>query len=331
MEDFQNHINMEKKFGNNFLNEVLYASFFQKKWENISILPYNDTVLKISSNAVGLNYAVSVFEGIRATPINGKFNVFRLKDHLDRLNLSCERMCIPLVGVNQLYMSIYKVLESIDIDVITSLESNNQYIYIRPVVFNKENILDISAEEQFQMNVYFSITDNYISDGGLITINSSYPRALSSLGNIKTSGNYGHMLYSMKKAKGKGFNQELWLDFDKKYVQELSTMNFFFKTDNKIFTPSLSDQILSGITRDTIISICKEMNIEVIESRIDIKFLFDSLLNDIESEIFGTGTASGLISFRGLNYEDKTLTTVSSSISDKLRNKLFEKYKGIEN
>ena len=126
-----------------------------------------------------------------------------------------------------------------------------------------------------------------------VVVEEHYTRAPEGgVGFAKAAGNYAASFYPTKKANAKGFQQVIWTDAkDHKYIEESGTMNIWFRIDNKLITPSLSDSILSGITRDSIITLAKDNGIEVEERKIKVTEILESYKRGKLKEAFGTGTA----------------------------------------
>ena len=127
-----------------------------------------------------------------------------------------------------------------------------------------------------------------------IMVEEKYVRAVrGGLGEAKTMANYAASLLAGEEANKTGFSQVLWLDgINQKYVEEVGTMNIFFKIDGEVITPPLLGSILPGITRDSVIKILKSWNIPVKEERISIDEVFQAYKNGKLEEVFGTGTAA---------------------------------------
>lgn len=137
-----------------------------------------------------------------------------------------------------------------------------------------------------------------------------YVRAVNGgVGNAKTSGNYAASLQAQQKANELGYDQVLWLDaIEKKYVEEVGSMNIFFVINGEVVTPALSGSILSGITRASVIDLLRSWNIHVREERISIEEIYDASVRGDITEIFGTGTAAVITPVDELNWHGKKLS-----------------------
>ena len=161
-------------------------------------------------------------------------------------------------------------------------------------MFATDSNLGIKPSETFKFLILASPSQSYFkSDSIKVLVESEAIRACpGGVGNAKTGGNYAASLLSMINAKEKGFDQVLWLDaVDKKFVEEMSGMNFFAVYDDKIITPKLTETILDGITRKSIIELAKSLHITVEEREIDIEQLLIDIKKEWCTECFACGTA----------------------------------------
>jgi len=173
---------------------------------------------------------------------------------------------------------------------------SGESLYLRPFMFASEETLGIKPSEKFRFLVIASPSGSYFSnDTGLsVLIERENSRAFpGGTGFAKTGGNYAASLLSSIKAKNHGFVQTLWLDGrDKKYIEEMSGMNFFAVINNELHTPELNDTILDGITRKSLITLGRDLGYKVVER----KMLIEELITDIKSghctEAFACGTAA---------------------------------------
>jgi len=142
-----------------------------------------------------------------------------------------------------------------------------------------------------------------------IYVEDQYVRAaVGGTGEAKTAGNYAASLLAAEEAKAKGFTQVLWLDAaERKYVEEVGTMNMFFVIDDEIITAPLNGSILPGITRDSVLQIVKDWGLKAAERSLPIDEVIAAAKTGRLQEAFGTGTAAvispvGQITFKGQDY-----------------------------
>lgn len=127
-------------------------------------------------------------------------------------------------------------------------------------------------------------------------------------GEAKAAGNYAAAIRPTEKAKAKGYDQVLWLDgIEHKYIQEVGTMNIFFKIDGEIITPNLDGAILKGITRMSVIEILEDKGFKVTERPITIGEIIEAADSKTLEEAFGTGTAVGIAMVEEIGYGKQTI------------------------
>lgn len=124
---------------------------------------------------------------------------------------------------------------------------------------------------------------------------------------MKAGGNYAASLLVAEKARQIGYSQVLWLDaIESRYIEEVGAMNICFVYEGKrVVTPPLTGSILPGVTRDSVLTLAKDLGYEVAEERIDV----DEMLADVESgritEVFGCGTAAIIAPVGRFRYRDR--------------------------
>jgi len=187
--------------------------------------------------------------------------------------------------------------------------------------------LGIRPADQFRFMVIASPSGSYFSGTGALSvlIEREGARAFPhGTGFAKTGGNYAASLLSATKAKKLGCAQTLWLDGrEKKYIEEMSGMNFFAVINNTLHTPQLSDTILAGITRKSLIHLAKDLGINVVEEKMEI----DNLIKSGEcTEVFACGTAAIINPIDSLieeNGERYTLKDINCTKASMLRSQLL--------
>jgi len=164
-----------------------------------------------------------------------------------------------------------------------------------------------------------------------IYVESNYVRAVKGgIGYAKTPGNYAASLKAQMEAKEKGYTQVLWLDgVEKKYVEEVGTMNVFFKINGEVITPSLEGSILAGITRDSTIELLHSMGVKVTERRISIEEIYEAHDKGTLEEAFGTGTAAVISPIGELNWNGRIIQINDGKIGE-ISSKVYNAITGIQ-
>ncbi|WP_439515976.1 aminotransferase class IV [Sediminibacterium sp.] len=178
---------------------------------------------------------------------------------------------------------------------------------MRPFMFSSDPVIGVKPSESYKFMIILSPTGPYYTAPMKIYVEEKYTRAApGGVGFSKNAGNYGASMLATALAKKAGYDQVLWTDaFEHKYLQEVGTMNVFFIIGNTAVTPSLEEgTILAGVTRDSAMTVLKDMGFEVIEKKISIEDLMDAHRAGILYEVFGTGTAATISLIKELRYKD---------------------------
>ncbi|MCD4716867.1 MAG: branched-chain amino acid aminotransferase, partial [Desulfobacterales bacterium] len=182
-------------------------------------------------------------------------------------------------------------------------------LYIRPTMIATEPHLGVRPSNTYLFFIIIGPVGAYYKEGlnpVKIYVEDKYIRAaIGGTGEIKTAGNYAASLLAAEEAKEKGFTQVLWLDAaERKYVEEVGTMNMVFVIDDEVITAPLTGSILPGITRDSVIKILKDWGVKISERNLTIDEVIGAAKNGSLKEAFGTGTAAvispvGQITYKG--------------------------------
>ncbi len=294
-------------FGKVYTDHMFMADYRDGEWKHLRILPYG--YIPISPATPALHYGQSIFEGMKAYPSEkGKEAlVFRPLDNWKRMNISAERMCMPVIP-EELFMESLAAL--IDLDRAWIPETEGSSLYIRPFMFSADEYIGIRPSLDFTFMIILSPVGPYYSTPVKVKIETHYTRAVEGgTGFAKAGGNYGGAIYPAKLAQDQGYHQLIWTDGKThEYVEESGTMNVMFVIDNVLVTPALSDSILAGITRKSVLELARHWGMQVEERKISVKELVAALEQGKVQEAFGAGTAATiahieLIGHEGKNYE----------------------------
>jgi len=279
-----------------------------KGWMNPRVEPYKP--LSLDPAAMVLHYGQEVFEGLKAyRGKDGGIYLFRPRENFKRLNRSSVRLCMPEVDVD-LVMDGLKELVLLDRDWVPG--SPGTSLYIRPTMLATEPHLGVRPSNTYVFYIIVGPVGAYYKEGlnpVKIYVEDKYVRAVvGGIGDAKTSGNYAASLLAAEEAKKKGFTQVLWLDaVERKYVEEVGTMNMFFVIDEEVITAPLTGSILPGITRDSVIHMVKNWGLTMSERSLAIEDVVAAAVDGRLKEAFGTGTAAvispvGQITYKGKDY-----------------------------
>jgi branched-chain amino acid aminotransferase len=318
-------------FGKYFTDHMFILDYEAGKgWHHPRIIPYQP--IQLDPAAKVFHYGQTVFEGMKAyrTP-EGRILLFRPYKNLQRLNRSNARLSIPSLDEG-LVMEALRQLIKVDEDWIPTEQGTS--LYIRPFVIATQATLGVSPSEQYQFMIILSPVGSYYEEGinpVSIYVEAEYVRAVTGgIGNAKTGGNYAAGLKAQQEATDKGYSQVLWLDgVHRKYIEEVGSMNVFFKVGNKVITPALNGSILDGVTRDSVIRVLKHWNIEVEERTISIDELVEAYRIGLLQEAFGTGTAAVISPIGELNWQGDKLT-LNGGQTGPIAAKLYDFMTGIQ-
>jgi branched-chain amino acid aminotransferase len=300
-------------FGNFFSDHMFVTEFAKGQWGNSRIAPYGK--FETSPALSALHYGQSIFEGMKAyRHANGEIFLFRPLDNLKRLNISADRMAMALVP-EDLFME--GLLQLIRLDSNWVPKDEGCSLYIRPLLFATEEHIGVKISDSYDLIIMTSPVGAYYSRPLKVLVETKYTRAVpGGVGFAKTAGNYGRSHYPTRLAQQKGYNQLIWTDgYEHKYLEESGTMNVMCVIDGTLVTPGLHDTILAGITRDSVITVAKDLGIKVEERKISVDELVDSFNKGILTEMFGAGTAATIapISLFGCNGKDHELPPMSTN------------------
>jgi branched-chain amino acid aminotransferase len=319
-------------FGTIFTDHMISMDYTEGKgWHDAQIMPYGPVLMDPSLTT--LHYAQSIFEGLKAykSP-QGKILLFRPRDNFERLNRSAKRLCIPAVDVDFAMESLKELLR-VDAGWIPTAPGTS--LYIRPFIFAADSYLGVRVSLTYKYMVILSPVGAYYAKGlepvG-IYVEDEYVRAVrGGLGFTKTAANYAASLLAGEIAKEKGYAQVLWLDgIERKYVEEVGSMNIFFKIQGELVTPSLdSGSILKGITRDSVIQLARHMGITVSERKISIDEVYEASQRGDLEEVFGTGTAAVISSVNELYLKGRSLLVGGGKMGE-FTKKAYDTLTGIQ-
>ena len=315
-------------FGTVFSDHMLICNFKHGKWGAPEILPYGP--ISITPGAKVLHYGQSVFEGMKAFKnSNNEVLLFRKEENYKRINRSAVRLSIPEIP-EDVFMNGLSELLSLDNEWCKADEGYS--LYIRPFIFASSEGVKASAAEEYTFMIITSPSTKYYAGEMNVVIEENYTRAPNGgVGFIKAAGNYAASFYPTKIANANGFQQVIWTDsLEHKYIEESGTMNIWFRIGDKLLTPELSDSILGGITRDSVLKLAKHNGIKVEERRILVTEIVEAYKSGNLKEAFGTGTAVTVnpidsITFRG---NKMTIITIEDSFSLKIKQQLQAIQKG---
>ncbi|WP_369823675.1 branched-chain amino acid aminotransferase [Sporosarcina sp. P19] len=292
-------------FGKSFTDHMLIIDYEEGKgWHNHRITPY--APLTLDPAAIVLHYGQTVFEGMKAyRSEDGTIRLFRPDQNMKRLNYSLDRLCMPRIDEENALYALNQLLQ-IEQDWIPTLEGTS--LYIRPFVIATEAFLGVAPAKSYQFYMILSPVGSYYKEGihpvKILVENEFVRAAKGGTGSAKTAGNYASALKAQETADKQGYSQVLWLDsVERKYVEEVGSMNIFFKINGEVVTPAINGSILEGITRKSILQLLRHWNMPVAERQISMDEIRSAYESGELEEVFGTGTAAVISPVGELNWD----------------------------
>lgn len=318
-------------FGQIFTDHMFIMDYETGKgWYDPRIVPYGP--LALDPSTMVLHYGQAIFEGLKAYHTeDGRVLLFRPNKNMERINNSNVRMSIPPIDEVFCVEAVKKLVE-IDKDWIPTAPGTS--LYIRPFIIATDPFLGVRASNTYKFIVILSPSGAYYPSGlnpVKIMIENEYVRAVrGGTGFAKTPANYAASLKAQEIAHDKGYVQVLWLDgVERKYIEEVGSMNVFFKINGEVVTPALDGSILPGITRDSVIQLLKHWGVKVSERKILAQELFDAHAAGTLEEAFGTGTAAVISPIGELSWNDKVIKLTDGKIGE-LSQKLYNAITSIQ-
>jgi branched-chain amino acid aminotransferase len=271
------------------------------KWSAHTIKPYAPFTLEPSASV--FHYGQALFEGMKAYKgKDGKAYLFRPTENIKRFNRSCERMCIPQIDEKAFLESLNELIKLEKAWIPTDEGSS---LYIRPYVFATEAAIKANPSLEYRFAIICSPVSAYFSSAIAVKIEERFSRAApGGFGYAKAAGNYAGQFYPTELAKAEGYQQVVWTDANThSYIEEAGTMNIFVRLGDKLFTSPTSDTILDGITRKSMLTLCKDLGIEVEERSVAVAELLKGFETGELKELFGVGTAAVVSEINSFGYQ----------------------------
>ncbi|MBQ8399193.1 MAG: branched-chain amino acid aminotransferase [Clostridia bacterium] len=318
-------------FGVNFTDHMFLMDYTEEKgWHDARIVPYGPIPMMPSCSV--LHYGCEIFEGLKAyRTADGSIQTFRIRDNIRRMNDSAERLCLPQLDVEDAVEAI-NTLVKLDERFVPHSEGTS--LYIRPFTLGMDRNLGVHGCKTALFCVILSPSGSYYKEGinpVRIMIETEDVRTVrGGTGYAKCGGNYAASLRAGERAAGKGYTQVLWLDgVERKYIEEVGSMNVMFKIAGKIVTPALTGSVLPGITRRSCVQMLKDKGYEVEERLLSVQELEEAAKNGTLEEAWGTGTAA-VVSPIGELCVNGEIFTVSNGEIGAVTAMLYEELTGIQ-
>lgn len=306
-------------FGKHFTDHMLVCHFEDGKWLEPEIRPYGE--LKSTYALHALHYGQAAFEGMKAyRNQQGEVALFRPEKNWERLNRSAERLFMPLVPREVFMDGLVKLIE---IDQAWVPQDEIKSLYIRPFIFSSSEFIAARPSERYTFAIICSPVGPYYAGAVKVKIEDQFTRAAGGgIGFTKAAGNYGGAFYPTAKAIEEGYNQVIWTDHaNHELIEESGTMNIMLRIGDKMITPPLTDRILAGITRDSILTLLRDWGHDVEERPIRVSEVVEAARKGELKEAFGMGTAAVVSPIQLIGYkgEQFPIGTPDDGMAAKIR------------
>ena len=319
-------------FGKIFTDHMYVMPYDREHgWHDPKIVPYQPITLEPS--AMVFHYGQEMFEGLKAYKTeDGRVLLFRPDKNIARANHSNDRLCIPEIPEDD-FLNALTTLVGVEKDWIPTQPGTS--LYIRPFVIATDPFLGVRPSDTYLFIIILSPVGAYYPEGlnpVKIYVERNYVRAVrGGMGFVKTAGNYAASLKAQDEAEKQGYTQVLWLDgVERKYIEEVGTMNVFFQLGDEVVTPELQGSILGGITRMSCIEMLRSWGYRVTERRVSLEEVVQGAESGLLKEAFGTGTAAVISPIGELKVDDKHLVINGGEIGP-VAHRLYNTLTDIQN
>ncbi len=317
--DFEN-----LSFGTVFTDHMFVCDYISGSWQTPEIIPYGPMSFDPSSKV--FHYGQAVFEGMKAyKDKDGRIWMFRPDENFKRINKSAERLAIPSFPEEYFFDGLNELLKLDSAWIKPGIENS---LYIRPFVIATENGVSASPSNAYRFVIICAPAQKYYAGKVRVLFAEKYSRSANGgVGYAKAAGNYAAQFYPTELAKDQGFQQVIWTDASThEYLEEAGTMNIFFRINDTLLTAPISDRILDGVTRKSIIDLAKQQGINVEIRPVKVSEIIAAAKKGELKEIFGAGTAATINPIVGFGYkqEEFDLPNLENSYASRLKKQLKE-------
>lgn len=318
-------------FGRTFTDHMAVVDWESERgWFDPRVVPYGP--FSLDPAAAVFHYAQEMFDGLKAfRGADGKIRFFRLDRHCKRMHDGADRLCIPAIDEALMREAILSLVRA-DADWVPS--SPGTSLYIRPTIIATEPFLGVRPAKKFLFYVIASPVGGYgekVFTPARILIEDKYVRAaVGGLGAVKAGANYIASLRAAEDAKARGYAQVLWTDAaEHTYLEEVGTMNMVVRIDDEFVTPPTGGSILSGVTRDSVLTLLREWGLRANERPIGMEELIAAHRGGKLREVFGCGTAAVITPVGALGWKGEDMV-INDGEPGEISRRLFDAITGVQ-
>jgi branched-chain amino acid aminotransferase len=311
------------EFGKYVADHMLLCDYANGEWRTPQVVPFAN--LSVSPTTLALHYGQTVFEGMKAFKMkDGRINIFRLDKHYDRFLKSLDRMCMAPVPKDIFTEGLIRLIE---VDKGWVPGESGSALYIRPFMYASEAKFGVKISDEYRFIIFTGPVPSLFANPIKVKVENTYIRAAKGgTGFAKCGGNYGGAFYPTQLAKQQGYDQVLWTSGkDNQFIEESGMMNAMFVINNTLVTPPLSDSILDGVTRDSLLTLANDLGYTTEERPVSITELEKAFKEKTIAAAFGAGTAAVVapIAVININGIDHALPAYNeNSLHNTLKNHL---------
>ena len=311
-------------FGAIFTDHMMLCDYEDGAWKTPKVKPYGP--IELDPSAKVFHYGQAVFEGMKAfKDDNDKIWLFRPKDNFNRINISSKRLAIPEFPAEYFFPALEALL-NLDKDWIKKGFGNA--LYLRPFVIATEPGVGATPSTKYKFMIICSPVKSYYDGEVRVKFSDKFSRAADGgVGFAKAAGNYGAQFFPTALANDEGYQQIVWTDAaTHEYLEEAGTMNIFFRINDTLVTAAISDRILDGITRKSLITMAESFKIPVEVRRVSVAEIINAAKDGSLKEIFGSGTAAVITPIQGFGFKGEKfeLPKLNDSYASFLKDKLMK-------
>lgn len=322
------------KFGEIFTDHMFECDFENGQWGTPVIRPYQPIAFDPSAKV--FHYGQAVFEGMKAyKDDNDDVWMFRPEQNQKRINISAERLDMPAFPEAYFFEGLNTLLK---MDSEWVQKGDDFALYIRPFIIATENCVSAATSNKYKFMIICSPVKSYFTGEVRVVFADEYSRAANGgVGFAKAAGNYAASFYPTRLAAEQGYQQVVWTDASShEFLEEAGTMNVFFRVNDTLLTAPVSDRILDGVTRKSVIDVARDrgINVEVRPVRVD--EIVEAARKGELLEMFGAGTAVVINPILGFSHKDESFelpkvndsysAIIKKTITDIQRNKAADKF-----
>jgi branched-chain amino acid aminotransferase len=282
-------------FGQVFTDHMVSIRYARDRgWHDARLTAYAPITLDPATSA--LHYGQEIFEGLKAYhQPDGSVALFRPEQNAARFQRSARRMAMAELPT-ELFLDSVRALVRADRDWVPTKPGES--LYLRPLMFATDPFLGVRPSLTYQYLLFASPAGNYFPGGVrpvTVWLSTEYVRAApGGTGEAKCAGNYAASLVAQAQAAEQGCDQVVWLDaVEHRFVEEMGGMNLYFVlADGRLLTPALTGTLLPGVTRDSILTLGRDLGLDVVEGRISTEEWEKGAADGTISEVFACGTAA---------------------------------------